>query len=159
MNPDYPPFTLPPPEMACRRESPRFVPPPAEVVTRRAARRQIADNLKQQILPMSESLRGMTDNERRAVFYKLEHAESLKISKGSLSGTGLKPIAEPGEKFTLVIPREDNFDKLINRVEEFGGGSIRVRAIMRKSPAPMSPLLGDFVVGCFCIAFLHIVKD
>jgi hypothetical protein len=122
MNPDYPPFRLPPPELARRRELPRFVPPSAEVVTRRAARRQIADNLKQMILPLSESLRGMADNERRAVFYKLEHAESLKISKGSLSGTGLKPIAEPGEKFTLVIPREDNFDKLINRVEEFGGG-------------------------------------
>nr|MDQ5827070.1 S8 family peptidase [Chloroflexota bacterium] len=123
MNPDYPPFVLPPPEMARRSpETPRYVPPSAEVVARRAVRRQIADNLKQQILPLSESLRGMSDEERRAVFYRLEHAESMKISKSSLSGTGLKPIAEPGESVTLVIPREDNFDKLIETVEEFGAG-------------------------------------
>lgn len=122
MNPDYPPFTLPPPDTARRRDSPRYVPPSAEIVARRAARRQIADDLKQQILPLSESLRAMSDDERKAVFYKLEHAGSMKISKGALSSTGLKPITEPGEEFTLVIPREDNFDKLIEKVEEFGGG-------------------------------------
>jgi hypothetical protein len=122
VNPDYPPFTLPPPDTARRRDSPRYVPPSAEIVARRAARRQIANDLKQQILPLSESLRGMSDDERRAIFYKLEHAGSTKISKGSLAGTGLKPITEPGERHTLVIPREDNLDKLIDKVEDFGGG-------------------------------------
>jgi subtilase family protein len=122
VNPDYPPFNLPPPEQAQRRDSPRYVPPSAEVVARRAVRRQIADELKQQILPLSESLRAMSDAERKAVFYKLEHAGSMKISKGSLAGTGLKPITEPGETQTLIIPRDDNFDRLLTKVEEFGGG-------------------------------------
>ena len=122
MNPDYPPFTLPPPDTARRRNLQPYVRPSAEIVARRTIRWQIADDLKQQILPLSESLRNMSDAERRAVFYKLEHEGSMKISKSSLGSTGLRPIAEPGEKYTLVIPRDDNLDKLINKVEEFGGG-------------------------------------
>jgi hypothetical protein len=124
VNPDYPPFALSPPDNARRRrEPPRNVPPPQAIVVRRAIRRQIANELKQQILPLSRKLKRMSDEERKAVFYKLEHADSTIITKTSLSGTGLKPITEPGETQTLVIPREDNLNALIEKVEEFGGGS------------------------------------
>jgi hypothetical protein len=108
-------------------------------------RRQIANELKQQIQPLSESLKNMSDEERKAVFYKLEHADSTSISKASLLGTGLKPITEPGETQTLVIPREDNLNALIERVEEFGGG-----AEVRDGEVPHERLVGaidSFEVG------------
>jgi hypothetical protein len=124
VNPDYPPFVLSQPENARRRREPlRNIPPPPAIVARRAMRRQIANELRQQILPLSESLKQMSDQERRAVFYKLEHADSATISKASLTGTGLRAITEPGETETLVIPRKDDLSALLNRVEDFGSGT------------------------------------
>ena len=122
MNPDYPPFSLPPPEKARRRPARRYVPPSNEVVARRAVRREIADNLKQQIEPLSASLRAMSDEERKAVFYKIEHSGAAKVDTRSFGGTDLKPMTEPGENFTLVIPRSDDLEKLLTKVEDFGGG-------------------------------------
>lgn len=122
MNPDYPPFSLPPPETARRRDARRFVPPSSEVVARRAVRREIADNLKLQIKPLSASLRAMSDEERKAIFYKIEHSGAAKLDTRSFVGTDLKPMTEPGENFTLVIPRSDDLEKLLTKVEDYGSG-------------------------------------
>lgn len=122
MNPDYPPFSLPPPEKAQRRDAKRFVPPSSEVVARRAIRREIADNLKLQIKPLSDSLRVMSDEERKAVFYKIEHSGVAQLDMRSFGGTDLKPITEPGENFTLAIPRSNDLEKLLTKVEDYGGG-------------------------------------
>ncbi|HUT02602.1 MAG TPA: S8 family peptidase [bacterium] len=57
----------------------------------------------------------MSDDERRAVFYKLEHEGAV-----PLGGTDLKPIVEPSETFTLAVPRSDNLDKLSRKIQDFG---------------------------------------
>ncbi len=62
----------------------------------------------------------MSDDERRAIFYKLEHDKPI-----SLSGTGLKPIVEPSPRVTLAIPRENNLDDLAKKVSDFGGKPLR----------------------------------
>ena len=122
MNPDYPPFSLPPPRKARRRDARRYVPPSGEVVARRAARREIAEGLRRQIEPLSASLRGMSEEERRAVFYKVEHSGAGRLDIDSFGGTGLKPLSEPGENFTLVAPRAADLGKLLEKVDEYGGG-------------------------------------
>ena len=118
MNSEFPPFSLPDPEIADRRkERPRFVPLRPEVLGRR---QEIANRLTSQIAPLSTSLRQMSDEERKAVFFKLEHEGSV-----PLGGTDLKPIVEPSDKFTLAIPRSDNLDKLSEKVDAFGTADLR----------------------------------
>jgi len=118
MNSDYPPFVLPAPEVADRRpERPRYVPLSPEVLARR---QHIASDLAEKIEPLSNSLRQMSEQERKAVFYKLEHDGAV-----SLVGTDLKPIVESSENFTLAIPRSDSLDKLSQKVHDFGTGEIR----------------------------------
>lgn len=56
----------------------------------------------------------MTDSERRAVFYKLEHDGPV-----SLTGTGLKAVAEPSERFTLAVPTADDLSSLTNKLDQF----------------------------------------
>jgi hypothetical protein len=62
----------------------------------------------------------MSPEERAAMFVKLEHEGPV-----TLSGTGLKPITEPTDRFTLAVPREANLDRFASKVEEFGEGEIR----------------------------------
>lgn len=115
---EYPPFSLPSPEIAARRkERPRFVPLGSEVL---GQRQEIAGRLTARITPLSNSLRQMSEDERKAVFFKLEHEGAV-----PLAGTDLKPIVEPSENFTLAIPRSDNLDKLVAKVQDFGTGEIR----------------------------------
>jgi hypothetical protein len=125
MDPDYPPFSLPPPETARRRNARHNVPASSEIVARRAVRREIADNLKLQIAPLSNSLHAMSDDERKAVFYKIEHSGAAKLDIRSFTGTDLKPMTAPGENFTLVIPKSDDLEKLLKKVEDYGGGEPR----------------------------------
>lgn len=111
MNPDYPPLVLSQPRTEQRRrERPRPVPTPPEVIARRA---QIAARLREQVQPLAERLRAMTNQERKAVFYKLEHEGPIPAKEW-----GLKPIAEPTEHFTLAVPRDiERLDKQINAFE------------------------------------------
>lgn len=115
MNSEFPPLVLPAPQVMVRRkEKPRYVPLPQEILVRR---QEIARRLEEQITPLSENLRQLSDEERRTVFYKIEH-EGIP----SLVGTKLKPIAEPTATITLAIPRSDNLDDLIGKINEFGTG-------------------------------------
>ncbi len=115
MNSEFPPLVLPAPQIAVRRkEPPRYVPLPQEVLIRR---QEIARRLEEQIKPLSDNLRQLSDEERRAVFYKIEHD-----GIPSLVGTKLKPIAEPTTTITLAVPRSDNLDGLLGKINDFGTG-------------------------------------
>lgn len=118
MNSELPPLALPRPQVAeRRRERPRAVPLSPELLARR---QEISRALLDQIQPVSDSLREMTDEERQAMFYKLEHDTPV-----PLAGTDLKPIVEPSEQITLAIPRTDNLDRLASKIQDFGTGRIR----------------------------------
>ena len=112
MNQDYPPLQMPQPQTAARRsEKPRPVPLSPETIARRA---EIVSRLTLQLGPLSERLKAMTDIERRAVFYKLEHDGPV-----SLTGTGLKAVAEPSERFTLAVPTADDLSAFTDKLEQF----------------------------------------
>ena len=112
MNEEYPPLKMPQPRTAERRsENRRVIPLAPEVLARRT---EIARRLKEQIVPLSDSLRSMTDEERKAVFYKLEHEAPI-----VLTGTGLKPVAEPSEKYTLAVPVRDDLTGLTKKLDRF----------------------------------------
>jgi hypothetical protein len=118
VNDSFPPLNLVLPEIADRRpEKSRFVPPSSEIVLRRSL---IATHLRSQIDPLSQKLRQLSEEERRAVFLKLEHDGPV-----SLAGTGLKAIAESTDKFTLALTRENNLDKLSSKVESFASGPVK----------------------------------
>jgi len=56
----------------------------------------------------------MTDTQRRAVFYKLEHEGPV-----NLTGTGLKPVAEPSETYTLAVPVDEDLSRLTAKIDQF----------------------------------------
>ena len=85
-----------------------------------ARREEIARRVLSQIAPLSRSLSEMSEEERRAVFYKLEHEE-----RTDLTGTDLKPVVEPSERFTLAVPRTDSLDKLAGKLQSFGSDPLR----------------------------------
>jgi hypothetical protein len=115
VNEQYPPLSLVAPLTADRRpEKSRLVPPSSEIILRRA---HIAARLQSQIEPISERLAGLSAEERRAIFVKLEHEGSV-----PLAGTGLKPITEPTDRFTLALIRDNNLDRLSSRLNEFATG-------------------------------------
>jgi hypothetical protein len=115
VNEGFPPLSFLQPYLAQRRpEKPRLVPTPPEVFERRAL---IAQRFREQIAPIAERLQSLSDAERKAVFYKLEHEAPI-----SLDRTGLRPIAEASERITLAVPRSNNLDKLAKRLEEFEVG-------------------------------------
>ena len=117
MNENYPPFRLPRPEITDRRpEKPRFVPLPAEMVARR---QEIARLLGVKIDALSKSLSHLTDEQRKAIFVKLEHDGKL-----DLGGTGLKPITE-SDRMTLAVPRGKDLAPLAKKVDKFGVGPLK----------------------------------
>lgn len=118
MNTEFPPLRIPAPQVADRRkEKPRPIPIKPERLQRR---QEIARRLVDQINPLSQSLHQMTDAERKAVFYKLEHEAPV-----DLAGTDLKALAEHSEHFTLAIPKKDNLEKLAGKIEAFGTGELK----------------------------------
>lgn len=121
MHKDYPPFQLFSPEIAPRRKEKSGGPSYAPEVLQR--RQEIARTLLAQINPLSNELRQLSDEERKAVFFKLEHERPIK-----LDGTDLKPVAEPTANITLAVPRSDNLNKLAAKVEAFGDSEIQNRA-------------------------------
>lgn len=117
MNPDFPLLSLTQPQTTQRgKEPPRFVPLPPEKIQQR---KEKADNLRQQVRRISRRLEAMSEEQRKAVLIKLEHEQKI-----NLSGTDLKPISEPSQYFTLAVPRTAKLDKLEEKIEEFGEGSL-----------------------------------
>ena len=117
MNKDYPPFPLISPEIVQRRPEIRPIPYPIETLQRR---QEISAALLNQITPLSDELRQLSDEERKAIFFKLEHEVGI-----DLVGTDLKRVAQLNETTTLVIPKSSNLDKLAGKIEGFSNGEIR----------------------------------
>lgn len=124
MNNEFPPLGFAAPILAERRKEPaRFVPTSPEIIARRG---EIAARLREQVAPLAARLRGLSDTERKAVFYKLEHDRPVDLRK-----LGLKPLAEPGPHFTLAVPRDDltGFESNLRKFEEsplrYTGDSVR----------------------------------
>jgi hypothetical protein len=73
-----------------------------------------------QIEPLSSALNQLNDDQRKAVFYRLEHERPV-----DLGGTDLKPLAEPGSHVTLVVPKANNLEKFAEKVRDFGHGPMK----------------------------------
>ena len=117
MNENYPPFRLPRPEIADRRpEKQRFVTLAADVVARR---HEIARLLGAKIEDVSRRLGQLSDEQRKAVFVKLEHEGNI-----DLTGTGLKPITR-SDRLTLAVPRGKDLAPLAKKVDQFGSGPLK----------------------------------
>jgi hypothetical protein len=72
----------------------------------------------------------MSPEARRAVFLKLEHDGPI-----DLSGTGLKAVAEPSERYTLAVPRAEDLSALSTKIDVFA------TAVPRKGAVPNSRLV------------------
>jgi hypothetical protein len=117
MKQDFPPLNLREPRIEPRRPmKSRPIPLKAEVIQRR---QMIARELRTRVEPISERLRQLSPEERKAVFVKLEHERPIQ-----LSGTGLKALGEPDEHITLAIPRDGNLAKLEAQISAFGTGAL-----------------------------------
>ncbi len=118
MNPDFPVLVLPKPIREQRRaERPRFVPLPPELVQRRS---EVARVLGVKISSLSARLKKMSEEERKAVFYKLEHDQKV-----SLAGTGLKEVVQPTPNITIAVPRGDDLDSLKQKLDAFGSDPLK----------------------------------
>lgn len=121
MNDGFPPLVLSPPDTRKRRkEEGRSVPLPAELLKKR---KQIAQILKVKISSLSQRLKSMSDAERRAVFYKIEHENPL--SPAMLTGTDLKAIAQPSPEVVYAVPKQANLNRFLQKVDDFGTGPVR----------------------------------
>ncbi len=116
MNPDYPPIQLPLPQFLDRRsEKPRRPPLPPELLARRG---EIARVLGVQVGTLSAALKKMSADERKAIFYKIEHDQPV-----NLVGTGLKAITQPSRNITIAAPKGEDLQKFEDKLNEFGTGT------------------------------------
>lgn len=93
------------------------MPLPPDVLAERALR---ASRLAAKVRPVSDQIRTLSPEERKAVFLKLEHERPV-----PLVGTDLIPIGEPSEHFTLAIPRSTDLTKLLGRIDLFGASEVK----------------------------------
>jgi hypothetical protein len=122
MNDGFPPLTLAPPESRQRRkEEGRRAPLSPEILARR---HEIAQVLKVKIDRLSHHLKSMSDAERRAVFYKLEHENPVN-PLATLSGTDLKPISQPSPEVVYAVPKKDTLNRLSQKVDEFATAPVK----------------------------------
>jgi hypothetical protein len=117
----FPPLAFVPSEVRPRRgEKGRSAPLPVEVLARR---QEIAQILQVKVSELSRRLKSMTDSERKAVFYKLEHEGGVNPA-AILSGTDLKPIAQPSPDVVYAVPKQDNLDRLSQKIDEFATAEV-----------------------------------
>ena len=114
MNEDFPPRALPSPIYRQRRpDTPQPVPLPPALRARRA---EVARVLGVKIDGLNQHLKSLTDDQRKAVFYKVTHDGPV-----SLSGTGLKPLVDKSPRVTLAVPKGDNLDAFADKLTELAG--------------------------------------
>lgn len=116
MNAGFPPLELLAPRVLRRRQD-RPIPIFLEE-TRVNNRRAISENLRNQLQP----IRQMTPDQLKAVMIKLRHDRPL--PKDSLSGTGLKVVAQSGEAVTLAVVRPEGLDGFDEKLNAFGTGDV-----------------------------------
>jgi hypothetical protein len=59
-------------------------------------------------------LASLSDEQRKAIFFKVTHDGPIK-----LSGTGLKALVDRSDKVTLAIPKDDNLDSFAEKIRRF----------------------------------------
>jgi hypothetical protein len=112
MNNDFPPKQLAQPTIKPRKPGKgQSVPLAQEVLARRS---EIARILGTKVEAINKHLKSLTEEERRAVFYKVTHDGPV-----SLSGTGLKPLVDRSDSVTLAVPTAENLDSFAAKVTEF----------------------------------------
>jgi hypothetical protein len=120
MNEGFPPLPFTPTETHPRRmESGRTVPLPPEKLAHRA---EIGQILRAKVDQLSQHLRHLSDDERKAVFYKLEY--EIGANPTNLTGTDLKPIAQPTPETIYAVPKEKNLSKLASKIDEFANAPV-----------------------------------
>jgi hypothetical protein len=117
MNRQNPVIELRNPEVLDRRREPgRVIPTPATIRDRRA---NIAEALQSQLAPVKRRFAPLTAAQRRAFFVKLRHRRPI-----SLVGTGLKAMSTVDDATTLAAPIDDDFQRLENKIVQFGHGEV-----------------------------------
>jgi len=112
MSNDFSPIQLKKPTIRKRKaENSRYFELAPEVVAQRA---QIATRLLDQLNPLNEQLKKLSDQQRKAIFYKIETNGNI-----DFSGTDLKVLGEAGPGIALVMPRKADLSKLTSRLIEF----------------------------------------
>lgn len=111
MNDDFPPRQFAEPKILKKRPERRIVPLSNEQLARRA---EVARVLGVKVDSLNRHLKALTDEQRKAVFYKVTHEGPI-----DLGGTGLKPLVDRSENVTLAIPRTDNLDKFEEKLQKF----------------------------------------
>ncbi len=123
MNEGFPPLNLSPPEIHTRKkEKPRLAPLPPELL---AKRDEIARVLNVKVGSLSRKLKALSADERKAIFYKLEHDIPVNPAQ-TLSGTDLKAISQPSPETVFAIPKEDDLGRLAEKIKQFGEGNLKM---------------------------------
>lgn len=116
MNEDFPPRALPDPIYRQRRpDKPQMIPLPPAVRARRA---EVARVLGVKVDGLNKQLKSLTDEQRKAVFYKVTHDGPV-----SLGGTGLKPLVDKSRKVTLAVPTGENIDSFSEKLTTLAAAS------------------------------------
>src|SRR5579872_3448177 len=117
MNQEYPPLGLTRPQIRDRSEAraqrPRV---PGAILEQRA---QIADRLRTQVQALSRRLSQLTQQQRKAFFVKIRHTGPI-----DLTGTGLKRLTSTDDRITFAVPKENDLNRLITKIDTFGQSPI-----------------------------------
>lgn len=112
MNSEFPPIPFSAPRFTKRRaEKPKLRPLSAELLARRG---EIARILGAKVDILDRTLRTLSAEQRKALFYKVTHDGPV-----SLSGTGLKPLVDRSSNITLVVPTGENLDSFKAKLSVF----------------------------------------
>lgn len=112
MNEDFPPRQFAKPMVRVKSKGKGHIAPlPAEVLARRT---EIARVLGVKVDGINQHLKSLTDEQRKAVFYKVTHDGPV-----DLTGTGLKALVDRSENVTLAIPKSNHLDKFAEKVQQF----------------------------------------
>jgi hypothetical protein len=112
MNPEYPPFLCPKPEFFERAPLKSF-PPVVQALEKRG---EIVAKLIPQVSRLSQERKKMSLEERRAVFYKLQHTRPI-----TTSGTGIRIVCtSPNYSLAIVDDNEKDLQKLEQKIRAFG---------------------------------------
>ena len=115
MNNDFPPIAFANPEFQKRRpDKPRRAPLPPELLARRG---EIAKKLELNVSSLNTLLSKLTNDQRKAIFFKVTHEGTL--GKDVFSGTGLKPMVDRSDGVMLVVPKDENLDRLSDKLDKF----------------------------------------
>lgn len=116
MNEDFPPRQFASPTVRTRSKGKgQLVPLSPEKLARR---HEIARALRAKVDAANEHLKSLTDEQRKAVFYKVKHDGPVE-----LTGTGLKPLVDRSRDVTFAVPTGGNLDGFATKVQQFAAST------------------------------------